>query len=135
MEDVIDLEQHAQRVADGEVFVETLRDSTNVRFRVKPPSQSAAYDIQKILQEIISANPDLLAAQQGGGQMRLTDAGILMRFQELDGRCLTACVEQINEDNVMFYVDQLAPACNLLKRVKALCGVEAYDLEEDSEGN
>ena len=135
MEDIIDLEEHARRVESGEAFVETLRSGEKVRFRVKPPAQKAAYEIQKVLQSIISANPDLLSAQQEGGQMRLTDAGVLMRFQELDGRCLVACVDSITEANVMHYVDQLPPDCVLLKRVKSLCGVEAYDLEEDSEGN
>ena len=131
----ISLEEHARKVKEGEVFVETLRDGSTVEFRVKPPKQGLAYIVQGVLQDIISKNPELIAMQETGGAGRLTDAGAILRFQELDGRCLMACVKEIDEDNVMFYSGQLDPDCALLKRVKELCGVGIFDLEEDSQGN
>ena len=102
---------------------------------MRPPKQGNAYNIQRVMQDVISANPELISAQEQGGQIHLTDAGALMRFQELDGKCLVACVAELDEDNVMYYAEQLPPACALLKRVKELCGVAFFNLEEDSEGN
>ena len=131
----ISLEEHARKVKEGEIFRETLRSGDSVEFRVKPPKQGIAYGIQGVMQEVISKNPDLMEAQAGGGAVRLTDAGVLLRLQELDGRCLMACVKEIDEDNVMFYTEQLSPDCDLLQRVKQLCGVGIFELEEDSEGN
>ena len=130
----ISLESYAKKVKEGEAFIEEI-DGERVEFRVRPPKQGIAFEIQKVLQGIVSANPALMEAQAQGGNLRLSDPGALMRFQELDGRCLVACVDGITPDNVMHFTAGLPPDCDLLKRVKTLCGVEIYDLQEDAEGN
>ena len=132
---IISLEDHARRVKEGEIFRETLRSGDCVEFRVRPPKQGIAYHIQSVMQEVISKNPELMEAQATGGRVQLTDAGAVLRLQELDGRALMACVDGVNEDNVMYYVEELTPECRLLQRVKQLCGVGNIELEEDSEGN
>ena len=131
----ISLEEHARRVKEGEIFKETLRNGDSVEFRARPPKQGHAFNIQRVLQDVISANPELLAVQAAGGELRLTDPGVIIRMQELDSKCLVACVEGLDEDNVMYYAEQLHPECLLLQRVKELCGVSVFNLEEDSEGN
>lgn len=122
----LSLDQFVNRVKEGETINQNLKDGTIVVFVLKSPKQGIAFEIQKVMRNILSAGGEIDEAQG----LKLKDPGALLQLEELGGRCLLACCESITPDTIMGVLDSLPENSRVVERAKALCGVGAFEFEE-----
>ena len=133
MANSISLQEFVRQVKEGVTIKETMTDGRKVEFVLHSPKQGVAYEIQKVLQDVMSGSGEMVGDQL---ELRMTDPGVLLRLQELDSRCLVACCPEIDADSVMGVLDLLPENSKVLTRAKALCGADMGEMamEEDDAG-
>ena len=128
------LDSFLEEAKEGTEFKEKLKNGKIVSIWAKAPTEGDAFEIRKILQDVISANRLITDGAIEGSKVEIDDPGVFIRLRELDSKCLIACVDELTPENVMGLLAQLKPDSYLLNHVKSLCGVDMFQRIEGEEG-
>lgn len=129
----ISIDAFINEAKNGQTINQQLKDGRFMKMTVKAPNQTVCFELKRVLQDIITANPALVKAAEQGAEIEFKDPGIMMRLTELDSKCLVACVDQIDDHNVMAFIANLEDDAEVINRCKELCGIDVYTTSEGNE--
>lgn len=133
MGNVITLQDFLTEVESGVPVVQDLTDGRQVTFQVHSPTENQVNEIRNLFGEVLSRNKELLDASVNEESVEIKDPAVLVKAGQIDAMCLKACVNEINESNVMGVIAQLPPQSDLLNECKKRCGMSAQQTEYEDE--